>query len=333
MAYLRRRMRLATLLAWAALAACSGRRDERSREEAFAARSAGTAAARPFDFGHPAEALRMTADEAAARIGAFAWEGEVSWSVARGGPTPPPRTAEHHRLRQLATGQFAASLEIDPGLGPGSESGREVVFTDGMTFARGMWAPWRERPTDRGRDARRHRDDSFRVAGALADLLGPALAAQPAGEVTASGRPARRFVLSLSGAQLPPPPVAAAPDAGVDPDTARRLDFLDGRIPAALSGELLLDAQSGVPLAVRMKATFAERADPQLRAEVELAAEVTALGAGVGGVRTPPGVLPDERKPRGVARALEAAGLRRRSETPAEAEDADEGGPEEAPAR
>jgi hypothetical protein len=332
MAYLRRRMRLTTLLALAALAACSGRRDERSREEAFAARSAGKAAPRPFDFGHPADALRMTADEAAARIGAFAWEGEVSWSVARGAPAQ--RTAEHHRLRQLATGEFAASSEIDPGLGPGSESGREVVFADGMTFARGMWAPWRERPTDRGRDARRHRDDSFRLAGAVADLLGPALAAQPAGEVTASGRQARRFVLSLSGA-LPTeaPPPAGGTDAGVDPDTGRRLAFLGGRIPAALSGEFLLDGQSGVPLVVRMKATFAERADPQLRAEVELAAEVTALGASVGGVRTPQGVLADERKPKGVARALEAAGLRRRSEAPADAEDAEEGEPEEAPAR
>jgi len=330
MAYLRRAMRLTQALAMAAALACSTRPDPRSREEAFGTQPAAPRGA-PFDFAKPAEALRLGADEVAVRAGAFGWEGEASWTVARG-PTPPVRTAERHRLRQLATGEFEVASEIDPGLGPGSETGREVVFADGMTYARGRWAHWRQRPTDRGRDGRRQRDESFRLAGNIIDLAGPALAVQPAGEVTALGRRARRYVLSLSGelpTDAPPPP--GLPSGGLDPETRRRLDFLGGRVPVALAGELVLDATSGAPLAVRLSTVFTERSDPQLRVEVEITARITALGAAVPGVRAPAGALADERKPKGVARALEAAGLRRRSDRGAPEVEDEEAGEEEAP--
>jgi hypothetical protein len=321
-------MRLTPALALAAaLAACSGRPDPRSREEAFASRTSARAA--PFDFAKPAEALRLGADEVAARAGSFAWEGEATWSVGRD-PTPPARTAERHRLRQLATGEFEVASDLDPGLGPGSETGREVVFAGGLTYARARWAPWRERPTDRGRDARRQRDDSFRLAGSLVDLAGPALSAQPAGEVTALGRRARRYVVSLAGAlPVEAPPAPGFPAGGPDLDTRRRLDFLGGRVPIALAGELVLDAATGAPLTVQLSAVFTERADPQLRAEVQVSARITALGAQVPGVRAPQGALADERKPKGVARALEAAGLRRRTDRAAPETDEDEAGDEE----
>ncbi len=311
-----------------AVAGCSSRKDERAKEEVFSS-AAAARAKRPFDFGHPVEALRTGADEAAAREGSFAWEARVSWTVARPG-TPPLRAEERHLLRQLATGEFEVSADVDPGAGPGSETGKQIVYARGMTYARGRWAPFRERPTDRGRDARRYRDESFRLAGDLADLYGPALAASPAGESTWLGRRARRFRLSLSGAaprEAPPPP--DLPDGGYDADTRRRVDFLEGRVPAALEGELLLDADTGVPLSVTMRGAFSERADPQLRAQVELAAEVKAIGGDVAAVLPPKGALTDERKPKGVARALEAAGLRKRAggEEREGAEDEGEGEP------
>jgi hypothetical protein len=307
--------RTALALALAALAACSGRGAERSREEAFGP-GAKREPARAFDFAKPLEALAMTADDAAARLGSFAWDGEVSWSVARGAPAaaPPTATAERHRLRQLATGEFEVSADIDPGTGPNAEAGRQVIWANGMTYARSRWAPYRERPTDGGRDARRHRDESFRLAADLAALYGPALAARPSGEVTAAGRKARRYVLSLSGEApkaAPPPP--GLPQGAYDPDTQRRVAFLQGRVPVALEGELLLDAATGAPLAVRMAGAFSQAGDPQLRVEYQLAARVKAIGADVPGVHAPKGALADERKPKGVARALEAAGLRRRA--------------------
>ena len=62
----------------------------------------------------------------------------------------------------------------------------------------------------------------------------------------------------------------------------------------------------------------------ELRAEYELTAAVRALGGAVQAVRPPAKARSDERKPKGVARALEAAGLRQRPAEPAGAADEDE---------
>ncbi len=324
----RLRSPLPLLAAGLALAsACTGRSDEAPRGD-VPGRSARGPAQRPppYDPAHPVDALRASADEVAARAGSFEWDARVTWSVAKPGGAPV-RATEHHQVRQLASGDFEVTMDLDPTTGPGSETGSRIVFAKGMTYARGRWAPFRERPADHGRGARRHRDESLRLAADLADLYGPSLSAQPAGESSFLGRKARRYLLSLGDArpsgQLAPP--TALPDAGYDPDTRRRLDFLHGRVPSALEGELLLDAQTGLPLYVAMKGAFSERADPQLRADVELTAEVKALGDLVAAVSPPARALPDERKPKGVARALEAAGLRKPSAR-GEAED-DEGEP------
>ena len=293
-----------------ALAGCS-RADPGGQRSA--ATSGASRAAQPFDFGRPLEALRLTGDAFAARAGSFSWAGEVTWTVEKPG-APLVKAVERHRLRQLATGDFHVSATIDPGDGPGSERGKQIVFTSGMTYGRSRWAPFRERPTDRGRDARRFRDESLLFPAEIADLYGPALTAQPAGESTSAGRRARRYRLALSGsAPGPSAPAPAPPGAGYDADTKRRLAFLEGRVPTAASGELLLDAETGVPLSIVLKGSFSEKDDPQLRVDVDLTAHVEALGRAVPPVHAPEGALADDRKPKGVARALEAAGLRKRT--------------------
>jgi hypothetical protein len=308
-----------------ALSACKGRGDGEARARALAAKERQAQAA--FDFGRPLAALDMSAGDAAERGGSFAWEAAVDWTVSRPG-SPALHAAERHRVRQLASGAFSASAEIDPGSGPGSTAGRDVVFASGMTYARAQWAPFRERPSDGGRDARRFRDESFRAGGAVAELLGPALRASPAGEATVLGRPARRYALSFAGGAAPQPAPAAPeglPKGGYDDDTRRHLAFLDGRVPSAARGELVLDAKSGAPLALELEASFTERDDPQVRADVRIAAHVTALGGAVAAVEPPRGALPDERKPKGVARALEAAGLKKRAGEATSTDAADEG--------
>jgi hypothetical protein len=73
-----------------------------------------------------------------------------------------------------------------------------------------------------------------------------------------------------------------------------------------------------------MKGAFGEKGDPRLRVDVALEARVTGWGSMVEPIAPPPGALPDERKPRGIAEALEQAGLRKRGEEKA-AEPQDEG--------
>jgi hypothetical protein len=316
------------LLAAALLAAaCSRGPEEDGKTRLLAPAAEGAFAAGAFDFSRPGAALALDADEVARRIGTFEWVVAVDWSVSLSGDDGARvRAVERHRVRQSATGDFDVAAEVDPGLGAGAVTGREVVFARGMTYGRARSAPWRERPTDRGRDARRYRDESFSIPLAVARLFGEGLSVAPAGDLTLLGRPGKRFFLSLApGAAAPAPPPRPTGAPAPDEDTARRLAFLDGRVPAAASGELVLDAATGAPLRVKLSGAFSVKADPRARAALELLAQVRALGGEVPTIAAPQGALPDERKPAGVAGALDAAGLRKRDEEkPSRTEPADE---------
>jgi hypothetical protein len=271
-----------------------------------------------FDWERPASALDLDPEAVAARLGSFDWTCAIEWTVSReGDDARRVRAVERHRVRQAASGEFEVSADIDPGLGAGSETGRDVVYAGGTTFARARHAPFRERPTDRGRDARRFRDESFLAARSIVSLLGPAVELRPSGDAKTLRRPARKLTVQLAkGAAAPARATPAAAGPEPDEDTRRRRAFLDGLRPQTASGELLLDAATGAPLRVRLTATFAVAGDPSARASVELLAQVKALGGEVAAVAPPAGALPDERKAAGVAGALEAAGLKKRAEKP-----------------
>jgi hypothetical protein len=308
------------LLLGVALAACS-----RGGPPEGAA-PGGEAVATAVDWDRPAALLALDAGEAARRLGSFEWGGTASFTVTtQADASARVHASERHRVRQSVDGAFEADAEIDEGRGPGGETGKHVLFTGGLTWARAQYAPWRERPTDHGRDARRFRDESFAMAGDLARLFGPAMQLTPNGEVQLLGRTARRYTVSLSQA-----PAAVAPDGrtfatgGPDEETKRHLAFLDGRVPVAASGELLLDAATGVPLKTRLAGAFSVKDDPRVRVQVEVAGEVKVLGNKVAAVVAPKNALKDSRKPPGVALALERAGFKSRDKAAAAAEPADE---------
>jgi hypothetical protein len=312
-------MRTRAALALAVLVALLATACSRGGAPAQASSGAASSSARPaapFDWERPDAALRLDADAVAARLGSFAWEGTAAWSATRG--DRKVAVSERHALRQLATGEFEADGTVDPGRGPGSDSGKRVAWVGNTTYARSLYpasGEWRERPTDHGRGARRFRDESFLLAGEVAALLGPALVAAPAGTSSALGRPARRFSLSLDRSRFVPGPSrlsAEPPAGGPDAPTATRLAFLDGREPIDASGEMLLDSATGAPLAVRISALLGVKGDPDARVRVDVEGRVTAMGGEVPAVERPRDALPDERKPRGVARALEQAGFRKK---------------------
>jgi hypothetical protein len=309
-----RHLLAASLLLVTASAGCGRKGGDDARS--FSKEEARAAASTAFDPGRPEGSLLLEADEAARRLGSFEWTAGVEWSVTRQGSAERVRAVERHRLVQSATGEFAVESEIDSGRGEGSETGRDVIWAGKMTYARNKWAPWRERPTDRGRDARRYRAESFGVVADLAALLGPRLSMAPAGEASALGRGALRYTLAFAGEvpEAPPPPETRMfPQGGPDPDTKLRLAFLDGAQAVSAKGELLLDAQTGVPLRISLDAAFGVKADPRARIQVAVRAQVKALGAGVPAVAAPKDALPDDRKPRGVADALERAGLKKKA--------------------
>jgi hypothetical protein len=315
-------VRLLPLLLAPVLAVACARSGGDAKAAAPAAAPAGPVA---FDWARPLSGASLPADEVAARLGSFDWGATVEWTVSRDGEDARRvHVVEHHRVHQTATGEFEVSAELDPGLGAGSLSGKEVVWTAGMTYARARFAPWRERPTDRGRDARRFRAESFLAPAAAARLVGPGLEVRAAGEATLLRRSARRFTLSLAKGAAPAPPTARPEEPAPDEDTKRRRAFLDGLRPQSASGELWLDAATGAPLRLKLSATFGVEGDPATHAAVEVLAQVKALGGEVAAVAAPRPALPDERKASGVANALEAAGLKKHGEEKGAAEQDEE---------
>jgi hypothetical protein len=304
----------AAALAAALLASCS-------RSDPARLPAGGRPPPAAFDWDHPVTALDLGPEDVAARIGSFDWTATVEWTVERSGEDARRVHAiEHHRVRQTATGEFEVHADVDPGLGAGTDTGKDVAWTGGVTYARARYAPWRERPTDHGRDARRYRDDSFLAPRAVARLVGPALELRAAGDGDALRRSARRITLSLAKGVAPAAPPSRPEEPAPDEETKRRRAFLDGLRPQTASGELLLDAGTGAPLRLRLTATFAVQGDPAAHASVEVIAQVKALGGDVAAVAAPKGALADERKAAGVANALEAAGLKKRGEDKGKAE-------------
>jgi hypothetical protein len=315
--------------------ACSQEADEVGKQRLFSRDGAATTTPATFDWSRPEAALALDAGEAARRLGSFDWTAAVVWTVTRDGE--PPRqvhVAERHTIRHAASGEFEVVAELDPGDGEHARSGRHEIYAGGTTYAKSAHAPFggfRERPTDRGRDAARHRDESFAMARDVARLVGPGLRLAPAGEATVLGRPARRFTIQLAKDAIIEPPTIPLGRA-TDDDTKRRLAFLEGRVPLAAEGELVADAETGVPLTVHLRATFGvapSAGAPKVRAEIELRTQMRALGSTVAAITAPKGALPDERKPPGVSDALEAAGLKKSGapeDGAAPAEPPDEGG-------
>ena len=189
-----------------------------------------------------------TATRAAARLGSFEWEaGRVVDGVARprlaARCTPPSATAS-------ASSPPASSRrrrDVDPGPGPGSETGRSVVWAGGTTFAR---ARHRRSGSAPPTAAATRAASATRASGSRRRRGAPRPRARlrPAGEATALGRPARRFTLSFARRCAPRRRRAAAGPVRPTPDTRARVAFLEDAVPVALDGELLVDARTGAPL-------------------------------------------------------------------------------------
>jgi hypothetical protein len=316
----------ALCLGLAAVAGCS--RGSVAEEASYRARVEQAAAPAVVDWERPAALLVLDAGEAARRVGSFEWSGAAAFTATtRADSGHRVHVSERHRVRQLGSGEFEVEAETDDERGPGGVVGKQVLFTGGLTYARARFAPWRERPTDHGRDARRFRDESFTLVGDLARLYGPALQLTAAGEGQLLGRPVKRYAVALA-AEAPASSAGADPRVfpagGADEETRRHLAFLDGRIPLSATGEVLFDAATGVPLKARLAGAFGVKDDPRVRVQVEASGEVKTLGAKVAAINAPKNALKDSRKPAGVAAALERAGLQTREKAGGKAEPADE---------
>lgn len=293
------------------LLACTDPVDKAAKQRVFSAEDppkAKLAATEPIDATKLASdpslahrVLTMGPGEAFERIGAHRFTANVSFTWKDG--KRQIRLNEERVLEQAGADEFALSQEND------RDQGLEVVRTGSRTYSRSKYLKFRERLRDRGQ-AEKLREDTFTALRSASNILGGRLAVAPDGEGTISGRAASRYKFVLAASPLVPPtpselPPIEYPAGGPDPDTQRRIDFEEKRVPKSVKGTLWVDKETGVPLQSELAAVVSAPGNEGAEVTLELRMKTALKVLGDTLVIKPPeDFLPDEDKPDGVAAAL-----------------------------
>lgn len=150
-----------------------------------------------------------------------------------------------------------------------ADYGRETIFTGGRLYLRPRYQRWHGRAPDAATEPDELRDNYFAQLAAVWELVAPGAELTDLGPLQVAGRAGRKIEVKLAPtpAQLPSEPL-----------TQRKWREL--RAIERLVGTVVLDADSGVPLAAQLSATigFANNGQ-QFTMAIELDYKVTAIGA------------------------------------------------------
>jgi len=317
------RIRTAALIAAAALAAaaCSSEEDQAAKARIFSPEDPPKvlqAAAEKLDAGRldadPAlvdRVFAISAQEAAARLGPHQQDAEISFRWVAGQKSV--QLAEERMVALGRNGDFHARIHND------ERQGMEWVKVDGISYARSRYAKFRERRRDRG-SSEHVVASAYSTLSTFRDWVHGAMALTQAGETTVAGRKAIRYRVALGEMRekelATPLPEVAFPKGGPDEDTKLRLEALEKGRPQSVSGTLVVDAATAVPLEADLKAAVVvpgEKGESRLELSVKL-----AVKAHDGTIEVPKHIE-DAPRPPGVVATLKAYGFQRAGAEDAEA--------------
>jgi hypothetical protein len=292
-----RRIALLLVLVLGAVAACKRSEDQAAKRRIFSPEEPVGAlaeaketidASKLADDPRLAErVVRMTQAEVAARLGAHKAQTRVQFAWFRGpgaqdGGGSDVALAEETTLLQAANGDFSVRQEND------RNQGFELVWVKGEVFVRGLFGPFRKRRTDRS-DPERVRELAL---GALPtfERLAHGLKLQKMGEATVEGRRVLRYQITGSASRPRPPerddlprleyPLQADGGREPDPDTGRRLEMWEKEEPTRVSGTLVVDAVTGVPIGSDLQGHFRIPGSQGAAAELDVHSVLAASAIG-----------------------------------------------------
>ena len=126
-----------------------------------------------------------------------------------------------------------------------ADYGRETVFVDGKLFLRPRYQRWHARGPEAPDEPAALRDQYADAVAATWDLLAPAAELTDRGPFDVAGRPGRKISVAWSAEPNQPP---------AEPVTQRA--WREHRSVDAVSGDVVLDKDKGVPLVVRLSGTI-----------------------------------------------------------------------------
>ena len=189
------------------------------------------------------------------------------------------QTAQHTTVEEA--GAVVSDLSETSTLGTGeagvfhgeytnsADYGRETIFVDGKLYLRPRYQRWHQRAPETTDEPQTLRDAYADAVAATWDLVSPAAELTDQGLATVAGRSGKKIAIRLS-----PSPRQPATEA-----VAQR-KWREHRSIEELTGEVVLDADKGVPLSVKLAATVAYQRDGRrFRMKLSLQSAVTALTA------------------------------------------------------
>jgi hypothetical protein len=149
-----------------------------------------------------------------------------------------------------------------------ADYGRETIFANGTLFMRPRYQRWHQRAPEAPEEPEQLRDQLCDAIAATWDLFAFAAEVTDGGTSQLTGRTAHTIGITL--AKQPPKPGREAVD---------QRKWRETRRVVALTGEIALDVDKGVPLAVKLDGTLEyERDGHQLSMHVTLDASLASIG-------------------------------------------------------
>jgi hypothetical protein len=149
-----------------------------------------------------------------------------------------------------------------------ADYGREVVFSDGALYLRPRYQRWHRRAPETPDEPEQLRDRLCDGMSATWDLFGFAAQLSDRGTSQVAGRPARSIGIALASGKRTP-----------ETESLDQRKWRESRHVDALSGEVALDAATGVPLAVKLDGTLSYTRDGRpLSMHVTLDASLASIG-------------------------------------------------------
>jgi len=183
---------------------------------------------------------------------------------AAGGSASAPVTelSDHAQIENGDAGAFHGIYTNS------ADYGREVTFVDGKLYLRPRYQRWHGRAPEAPDEPAALRDQFFDALGAMWDLLAPGAELSDGGPIEIAGRAGRKISVRRSAEPANPP---------AEPLAQRR--WREARTVDAVTGEIVLDAAKGVPLAVKLAGTIGfSRDGRRFTMKVSLDSALSGLG-------------------------------------------------------
>jgi hypothetical protein len=157
-----------------------------------------------------------------------------------------------------------------------ADYGRETTFVGGMLYLRPRYQRWHARAPEAPDEPAALRDGYFDAVAATWDLLAPGAELTDRGPLEVAGRAGRKIEITRASEPRRPP---------AEPIAQRR--WREARSVDAVAGEIVLDAERGIPLAVKLTGAVGFTRDGR-RFAMKVSLDSTISGLGTAAAITPP---------------------------------------------